>query len=514
MRNRFAAFLLSTMLPFAFAAANSERPIDAAGWQKLAQEDLDAIHATIRSAHPGAIDGQNPTFNTWVKDGYREAMKSVPSAVDYESFISVVRIYTTGFRDGHLAYSDDRRSDDDAVSVDGWMVNLVDGKYVVSFTAANWPIALPQRGSEWLGCDGQIPAQLIETHVAPFINRQVGPSFDALRASNFWMRFLPGMELHGCTFRDHTGRAQELPVGYLSLKTEAFFDLAGKADSVQHSSNCSRHNTMQRLGDVLWVHAANFNFQEGCNDAQELDALLKSLSNVNHVHTIVFDARGNGGGDSSIGDRIFDAATGGLDFDRNDLEKLPWTFAQWRVSDLLVETAKRTAERKASLYGAESAQAKDAQKFLASVEQAKAKGEPWVEQSGGHRVTAADIAARHGKLKRFDGTIAIVTDGNCASACLDFVDDVKQVPHAVQLGKTTGADSVYIDVGSRNLPSGNHMVIPLKVWRNRLRANNQAYVPDVPLNVDMHDDDAVRTATLAALNARDAAHNADVRAPD
>jgi hypothetical protein len=124
-----------------------------------------------------------------------------------------------------------------------------------------------------------------------------------------------------------------------------------------------------------------------------------------------------------------------------------------------------------------------------------------LEQPSDYRITGAEVAARHGKLKNFDGKIAIVTDDNCASACLDFVDRVKQVPHSVQLGQTTSSDTVYIDIGSVPLPSGNHMILPLKVWRNRVRGNGEAYVPDIPLKVNMRDDDAVRAATLAALAA-------------
>ena len=41
------------------------------------------------------------------------------------------------------------------------------------------------------------------------------------------------------------------------------------------------------------------------------------------VKLIVFDARKNGGGDSSVGERIFDAATGGLEYDRTGIERLP-----------------------------------------------------------------------------------------------------------------------------------------------------------------------------------------------
>jgi hypothetical protein len=46
------------------------------------------------------------------------------------------------------------------------------------------------------------------------------------------------------------------------------------------------------------------------------------------VRLIVFDVRGNGGGGSSdIGERIFHATTGGLEYDKQDIDELPRTYA-------------------------------------------------------------------------------------------------------------------------------------------------------------------------------------------
>jgi hypothetical protein len=113
-------------------------------------------------------------------------------------------------------------------------------------------------------------------------------------------------------------------------------------------------------------------------------------------------------------------------------------------------------------------------------------------------------AGRHRRAWRapapVHGTVALFTDHNCASACLDFADQVRSVPGSVHLGQTTSADALYIDGGARvRLPSGNVLVLPLKVWRNRLRGNNEPWVPQVPLAVDMRDDGAVRQPVLAAL---------------
>jgi hypothetical protein len=227
--------------------------------------------------------------------------------------------------------------------------------------------------------------------------------------------------------------------------------------------------------------------------------MLAGLQAVHDIRAIVFDTRGNRGGDSSIGDQIFDAATGGLDFDRSDLDSLPRYYAQWRVSAYLIKVADRWIEEMEKLYGANSPRVSEQVAFRDKVVAAHAAGESWVEQDAGRTVTREDVVARRGRLRRFDAKVALLTDGDCVSACLDFADVVLQVPGVVHAGQITGADSVYM-VGSRSrMPSGNALVMPVKVWRNRTRGNNEALVPHALVNLDV-DEAAVRREVLRALD--------------
>lgn len=262
-----------------------------------------------------------------------------------------------------------------------------------------------------------------------------------------------------------------------------------------------RDNRYTFKNGVLWINAANFNLRPDTSQAAALDKMLGELKALSGVKQIVFDTRGNLGGDSRVGGMIFEAATGGLEYDQSNLAGLPRTYAEWRVSDVAIQSFASNIERMTKVYGADSKQVRYAQDMHQRVQDAKAKGESWVRQDAGYRITPADIAARGGHLRRFDGATALITDHNCASACLDFADLVRSVPGSVHLGQTTSVDAVYIDgAGRAKLPSGNVLVLPLKVWRNRLRGNNEPWVPHVPLAVDMRDDDAVRQAVLAALN--------------
>ena len=88
---------------------------------------------------------------------------------------------------------------------------------------------------------------------------------------------------------------------------------------------------------------------------------------------------------------------------------------------------------------------------------------------------------------------ATLTDYGCASACLDAVDLLKAMG-AVQVGQETSADTVYMEIRGKTLPSGMaSLSIPVKVYRGRPRGHNVTYRPDHPFEGSIAD-----TAALEA----------------
>ncbi|MCE0970099.1 hypothetical protein [Pseudomonas putida] len=90
----------------------------------------------------------------------------------------------------------------------------------------------------------------------------------------------------------------------------------------------------------------------------------------------------------------------------------------------------------------------------------------------------------------------LVTDSFCASACLDFADAVLAVPGTIHFRLSTSGDTLYIDIGSQALPSGAQFWLPLKVWRGRVRGNNQSYDPRYSFDGDINDTSAVQQWVL------------------
>jgi hypothetical protein len=92
-----------------------------------------------------------------------------------------------------------------------------------------------------------------------------------------------------------------------------------------------------------------------------------------------------------------------------------------------------------------------------------------------------------------------LTDGICASACLDFTDVVRRLPNVTHVGLPTSADAVYIDNTEKLLPSSlAYLSYSLKVYRNRVRANNEWYEPQVRWPGGVMSDDAI-TAWIVQL---------------
>lgn len=487
-----AAFCSATLAGYKiiYKAPSDKTPEE---WQAIARADLDAVHAAIVDAHPGYIDATNPQPHAWAEQGYREAQALVPRIVNYDTMMSAVRYYVSGFRDGHLMYSDNIRNDGYHELVNGWRVDERNGATVVTAVMPGWKAPLPPLGAILLDCDGRSPHAIVAADVAPYIDRREIPDLRASMFSSIVSPMLAGLELKRCTFRRRDGTTLALHLTYRSVPTMDVW--AGLRSVSPHAPD--QVNRYDFQDGVLWIRAANFLL--GPDQAKELGAMLKEVAALRGIRLIVFDTRENSGGDSRVGQQMIDAATGGLEFDIDGLDRLPKVYTQWRASDISIAGLDRYVGMMTERYGRSDPRTHELERLRDRMREARRKGQTWVDTPGEPRLTRTEIAARHGRLRRFDGTVAVITDGNCASACLDFVDMVHLIPGSVHLGRATASDTFYLEQARVTLPSGNLLVMPMKVWRNRVRGDNEVLVPDIPLDVDMRDDKAVRTAATAAL---------------
>ncbi|HEV2733385.1 MAG TPA: hypothetical protein VGV85_01055 [Longimicrobiaceae bacterium] len=163
-------------------------------------------------------------------------------------------------------------------------------------------------------------------------------------------------------------------------------------------------------------------------------------------------------------------------------------YTEWRVSPDNVESARGGARQSEGRHGAGSPQAAAARAFADSLEAALRRGEVLYgarsERRGVPRPPAVALPGR----------VVVVTGPSCFSACLDFLDRMRLHPAVVQVGEVTGVDTDYMENWGQRLPSGlSGIGYPMKVYRNRRRAADQAYAPHVRYGGPLRDTAALRT---------------------
>ena len=451
-------------------------------WVLLTQRDLQAIHDTLAANHPGPVDPQSDRYRRQLEDGLQASQAQAAAAHNYGDYARAVRRYVNGFRDGHTTarflLSAERQS------WPGFLVGRdVDSR--IRVLAAADDSNVPMR-AELLACDGLSTEQLMKERLDPY----------------YWNADIPHERWNSLP------RLFQFDAGDTAGRmTNCSFSIGGATKSVDlHWSSASRETLtryvqqmqppaptlgLQRRQGIWFISLPSFNyFGEATAGINALVSDITAKAAELRAATVVFDMRGNGGGNSAWGERIAGAfwgepavthVTGSFD----------WT-VDWRVSPdniaHLSSIVERT-ERDGLTAAAQSwAEARDA------VVEAQKQGRSLVRVP-----EPPKTSARRAPRSLVTGRVFLLTDGACASACLDFTDVVRRLPNVTHVGLPTSADAVYIDNTEALLPSGlAYLSYSLKVYRNRVRKNNEWYEPAVRWPGGVMSDDAV-TAWIAQL---------------
>jgi hypothetical protein len=224
-----------------------------------------------------------------------------------------------------------------------------------------------------------------------------------------------------------------------------------------------------------------------------IDTLRARLASGGAWDLLVLDLRGNSGGSSVWGDEIASAIFGAAWARQARAWLNDGVYTEWRVSKDNVEAVRGQVKQLETRHGADSPQAAGARAFADSMAAALARGD---------LLYSPGRAARQGLTRPtappLPGKVVVVTTASCFSACLDFLDVMRLHPAVVQVGQPTGVDTDYMENWGWPLPSGLSQIgYPMKVYRNRRRANNEGYAPQV------RRDDLADTNALAEWIRRD-----------
>ena len=218
---------------------------------------------------------------------------------------------------------------------------------------------------------------------------------------------------------------------------------------------------------IYWITFPTFEIDSSQREGFNL--ILKKLAGFRHKKAIVFDLRGNQGGNSEYGSQIIETLFGKRLVNYKNCIANRHVFVDWRASIGNLAHLHHLYDKYKSSWLRDVSE---------GVKLSLSQNLPYFrERSQTSCYSKGTMQPRNHSSPQI---IAIIDSSN-VSAALDFIDELKTLQPKVRLiGQKTNADRLYMEVRSLDLPSGIGVFhFPIKVYRNRVRSDNQPYMPDV-----------------------------------
>ena len=449
-------------------------------WAATLRGDAQALHDQVAANHPGPYNTLDPNFARRNDAGLALALTRSRRVQTYGGYLAAMRGYVASFDDGHLAF-DVTQPEPLPLAWPGFLTGFDEAGAQVVRTRAD-DVNLPV-GAQLEQCDGVPAALLAARNVGAFRGRWQLASQRATQGGRLFIDagnpFIARPQR--CRFSGN-GVTHDITLAWRPLP-DADFDARFAATAPRARPEFDART----LADgTRWYAMRSF---DGDPDAEPAKALVPMIAamkrdraDVIAVPRIVLDLRGNGGGSSDWSQQIatilwgqaaveaVDSRSEAVDWraSPSNLATIEGYRAKWRTSADVSLEAKAWADRTA-----------------AGMVAARARGEPlWREANA---AAGAGTRPHSEPLAKPAARVFVLTDWGCGSACLDAVD-LWTALGATHIGQETSADSLYMDVRDITLPSGfARAVVPMKVYRGRIRGSNVPAVPRHRYTGDMRD---------------------------
>lgn len=457
---------VALFLPLLAAATPAERD-----WGATLRLDAQALHDDLAANHPGPVNPEDPGFARRNRAQLRLALQRAQRAQSFAAYFFAMRAYVASFDDGHLDFGVYGNTPSDT-RWPGFLTHYeADGEQRVAARAEDAPVPL---GARLIGCDGRPAEKLAKSRVGHFVGRwkllsqrlAYGNGLFADEGNPYLRR------PERCLF-EAAGRKQDVTLRWRPINLG---ELIGKLVAMRPRP--AREIAARTLDDgSRWISLGSFDGDPKSASGQALASLIASMraerAALAAAPAIVLDLRGNNGGSSDWPRQIAEIIWG-----RVALSRLPPDKARvdWRVSEANLAWLRESRERRIAGEALSPAMRRWFDRVTGGIEAALARGETLWREPQDEGDAAAQAAPEAAEPRR-NGPVYFITDAGCASACLDAVD-LWRALGAVHVGQTTSADTLYMDIRVRRLPSGlGAIVVPMKVYRGRKRGPNQPVAP-------------------------------------
>lgn len=356
----------------------------------------------------------------------------------------------------------------------GWagiVLDRVDGQYRGIWSEPGWTGGLPPRGAIVQSCDGEWIGSYLKDSVAPFVNHGIEypTTFSELARQSMFDVGL-GWTPQRCRFilGDGGRKDFDLPLRLVSNKPGEISE-AAIAEVKKRFVATAKPVGIYRTGrDKLWLGMSNF---DGRISGDAYEAMYKQLMNEKRAKWAVLDLRGNGGGDSSWGNRALQAFYGKAYGDL--LDDMGVYIKELTANEPTIELYRHYAslpEFAASRSGIE--------KDLHVIEAAHREGRTMAQVDGMtlERALAEAAQARvlpHGPNGSNGPRIAAVIDRGCFSSCMNLSSRSAQSEIRSSCASRRLAIHPTVKSTASICPAatGRSMFRPLSTPRSRRRVN-------------------------------------------
>lgn len=325
-----------------FAALSFSAPAFATPhWAQLAIADVERLHQSVVDFHPGMRDPETPDFAARVEQAYQTAKARAETAKSYADWLAATQGYMVSFRDGHTIF----RPNLNPVRA-RWPGFLIDGQgggWVVRRPLGFAPNGTgPEEGARIVACDGKPIADVLESRLDGVV---ADWSKEPERIRQAFRLFIDiaiegPAPLSECTFEGQ-GKVETRKLVW-TIETWSALN-AGFAPFLRQVQHPIAVRGLPTGGQ--WVSLGSF------GDETKLEALAQSLeadpAKLQSAPFIVFDLRGNRGGNSTWGERFAKVVWGeaAVAAKTDEIDRRPGRRAgkYWRGSFEVAEAARAVA---------------------------------------------------------------------------------------------------------------------------------------------------------------------------
>ena len=469
------------------APADALKPMDQPrDWSATLVQDATALHDIMIDSHPGVHDPLNPAFRPRLDEGLSTALGRARTTTDAGGWWWALRAYVASFEDGHVGINVTQPNYGFATRWPGFLTVYRGADQIVADRDAG-DAATPPLGARLIDCDGVAADALAEQRIGQFrgrwfleAQRVLYGDWQFLSAQNPWIS-----EMRQCRF-EADGATRTYALNWRATPEDIY---ARRAKLAQRAETDFALKHFDDGG--FWISTPSFNGDPSSETHAKLTALIADMKAKQEALRlapyVVLDLRGNGGGSSHWSQLMAQVLWGGdwmIAHPEPAIEAVEWRASDGNIAQIagFLEQLRATNGSPEYIGWAEDA--------VNGMKAAQAAGQVYWRSAN---TQDPDAAPPPPAPQLMAGRVYVLTDSSCGSACLDAVD-LWKTAGALQVGRETSADTVYMEIREAPLASGQAQIaVPMKVYRGRARGNNEPQRPEYVIEGDMSDD-----ATLLA----------------